>query len=240
MEIGPKGGVYFKVSNRKIYLKPLLKFSPFTERFSIILDSQFSTKESCIKNLKNTKLANKGTESKIYSVCQNEECNKYILRITVKEDENYSEEIKMSLIASEKEFGVKIYDQWLCDIKIKGKDIYSANFMIMDKYDISLQEWFNEYGKKYYEKEKDNIISHLSQLINEMHESNIKHNDLHADNIMVKNEKTKIISFAIIDFGRSKFEKDIKYSDQKTLASVINEKLSALNIPDSISYKDLL
>lgn len=218
-------------------------FSFFSDGFSITLDANSKTQKQCIRNIEHINLIARGTESGVYSLGKN---TKYILRISLKIGEKYNNEILFSSIASSSGFGPRLYDEWLCEVKLLEKvndipkGIHMANFMILEKYDITLRDWLIKYGKKYWLKEKDYIISYLRALIKKMHKENINHNDLHTENVMMRNSGEKIDKIVIIDFGRSTHRGSVNYKDEKILASTINDILGSLDIPDRLNYKEFV
>lgn len=152
-----------------------------------------SSKNKCSNNYyKNSSQSKRGLYGEVFRACCDENCE-FILKV----DKNgYNcREVISQLEASQTGLSPKIHEVWRC-IKNK-KDI--ATIIIMDKLDITLEDFLKDEKNKKFVNE---IIDKVFSLLDNLHKIKIIHNDTHLQNFMIKIDKEEIKLF-IIDFGKS-------------------------------------
>lgn len=117
---------------------------------------------------------------------------------------DFNEEVNLTRLASDLNVSPIIHDWFICDGVLRIPEygqLLSLGFIIMDRWDISVDDYFRKYGRKLpYQ-----IQTLLQKKIRLLHQSGIAHDDLHFGNVLLKiDPQTEIpLDVALIDFGNA-------------------------------------
>ena len=125
---------------------------------------------------------------------------------------HFKQEVTISRIASDLGVGPQVFDWFICDDVLQepeGGQLISLGFIIMEKLDISLNQWLDD------NELPTDMIELLYQKVEKMHQAGITHGDLHLDNIMLRlDQNNQPIDIFLIDFGYAQGSTDNKELDQ--------------------------
>lgn len=222
----------------------LLEFSKKTKydeknKCEFKIETDICTYSSCMRKGNISKilsLLGRGSFGEVYQVCTgiNEECP-YALKIVLFKEkyldkssdtdqaEKFLKEIKFQQKASDINVAPKIITYWICPIDYKNQTI-QAGFIIMEKWDITLNDFIVQNLKEYYE-QYDTILNLFEYKITKLvNSTNFIHTDIHDGNIMLKlNDKKKVIDLTIIDWGKVKIlPHNRTENDEKIINKILN------------------
>jgi tRNA A-37 threonylcarbamoyl transferase component Bud32 len=130
-----------------------------------------------------------------------EKCDR-VLKITkVKKNE----EIALTLKASQSGLGPQVFEVWTC--KDKLKELY--HFILMEKLDITLRDYFDQIVKIPEVRERTNamkeILDEFFDMVKRLKSTHIYHNDIHLNNIMIRtlHGGFGIKQMYLIDYGKA-------------------------------------
>lgn len=124
-------------------------------------------------------------------------------------DNSIKHEAKICRLAGELGIGPKIDDIYYC-CDVQG-NCYSIMYMEMI-HGKTLESWLDE---AHSTREVQRVFYLLEKAIDTLHKNNIVHNDLHFENIFVKQQNKRVIGVYLIDFGLSS---DVKTATKKLYA----------------------
>ena len=84
------------------------------------------------------------------------------------------------------------------------KGATNLEYVLMDQYDFSLQEYIYFYGDSLEPQQKINIAKQLVSAVISLHESGVVHRDLKPSNILIQdsfNKDGEAYKLKVIDFG---------------------------------------
>ena len=200
-------------------------------------NSMWYIPSECIKNFGNLriqKIIGSGVQGTVYEACENgsqgDKCDK-IIKVTplIPTEEGYIEsfykpgisydykrrkfekEVKITQLASDLGVSPKIYNGFICS------DIVSSNrsseeklhlgFIIMDRWDMTLLDYIQNFGKLLPQNLHDKLIG----LLKKLHDAGVYHGDMHLENVILKVKRDDAtnepipVDIAIIDYGLADF-----------------------------------
>ena len=202
--------------------------------------------ETCKDLFNNARLINKGYEikdeitkggqGKIYNVCNTLNKCDYIAKSYVINNESSKNqayrEIEIYNELKNKDYIPNIITVFKCFYNIKSRDInkqseqnliqskYPLVYLIMDKYDCTLDKYLSNPDIASEQKEK--VIDEVLENLKDFHGSGYSHNDFKPNNIMVSKEGKPVI----IDFGISKNIKNLP--DEKKIEGILYDYFNLL------------
>jgi hypothetical protein len=158
-------------------------------------------REFNINNMMPGILIGQGLYGKVFDLCEKDEMKD--CQYVIKYDKNgYNcNEISIQILLGKTGIAPKIYEVWRCLNKDR-KTRHSIT--VMEKCDISLMDILKSrntcqlYKNKYGEDIVGKLFINLINILREINDAGIYHNDNHLDNFMLKDDQIKII-----DFGQS-------------------------------------
>jgi serine/threonine protein kinase len=197
------------------------------EDLSMYLPADSRIPESCMQGWKLDSRIAAGTFGVTYEACMKEDC-KYVVKIiplfgkirqdivTEIDEDALKEEIEIATFMGERGLGPKIYDSWKCN-GLLGREKGPFGFVVMDKLDITLRDWVDQYSDLRLAEDRQEILSRwnaikkvLFKKLKTLHKLGYVHNDLHDANIMFELDEHdgKIVDVFIIDWGRTFMSED--------------------------------
>ena len=150
----------------------------------------------------------KGSFGIVTEICQGlDECQKGNYKYVVKVQEfkqrnseyNFNNEVNINKLLQKDGLAVKIIDDWICNIGDK-----KYGYMIMEKWDGTIDNYFVENKTKKLPKEKiDGLFNQLMKI----HDKKLLHTDIKSNNIFYRKD-----DFIIADFGNTEII-DEDYTD---------------------------
>ena len=117
--------------------------------------------------------------------------------------DDFEREVDITRFVSDLGIGPKFHSGSICSDVLDFPDgfLTKLGFIIMDRWDMSVENYFEEYAKPLPPK----IFEKLENLINRLHKADIVHNDLGPKNVVINLDRNKTpIDIALIDFGESR------------------------------------
>ena len=124
-----------------------------------------------------------------------------VKKITIDDINEFNGELNFAILAGQNDIGPRIYEYRLCNSNFElaqSTDIVDSGLIIMEKLDGNLMELWPFIGLDL----RQQVTNYLDSLIQQMHNLDIAHGDLHARNIGYK-EINDTLSFYIIDYEKS-------------------------------------
>jgi len=117
----------------------------------------------------------------------------------------FRREVDIATKAGEMHIGPKVIEEWICPEPVYIDDHlevdFQLGFIVMQKLDISLQQWMRRFPSK--------IVDHREALFNEayrkiatLHKMDVVHTDIRGDNIMLQlDSNNNPTGLYLVDFG---------------------------------------
>lgn len=153
-------------------------------------DTKCSVKHDVVRKrfLVHSKVIGKGAFGTVYETCEKDECS-YVAKIVNKQ--NFKQkEIYNQMAAARHDLAPMIYEIWDCRNNV---------MLIMNKINgITLNKFLRNNNN---DETKRRVVQKVFTAIKQLNDIGILHNDLHSDNIMVREDE----SILFIDFGHSEY-----------------------------------
>ena len=119
-------------------------------------------------------------------------------------------EREMAQLCSEEKLGPQYYESWNMESSKIGA-------LVLELWDQTLGSWMDKSGRTTVPKV---VVDKVQWQLDKLHQLNLHHLDLHADNILVRlNQKGDVIDATLSDFGKTTHETDI---DMENLEKIVD------------------
>lgn len=177
-------------------------------------------------NLQIKGLLGSGKYGSIYEACEESVCQKIVKVVDIKTPHTYEDkfqnEAKLNKMASDLGVSPKFYTAFTCsNVPTKPGQTEDFGFIITEKWDMSLKQYFETYKKEI----PGNLVTLIKQKLEKLIQNKIYHHDMHEGNIVLKLNKTTHapIDIGFIDFGQALYDiKDPHYVDTLIFIDRVN------------------